>query len=203
MTHVFIGLDGEMSGCDPGVHKLIQIGLALSETQAVRFDIGWDNCVCDPEALAVSGITQEAIRAAPRAQDIDAKLVRWCEDQGIVPASIIAIGWAVSTFDVPFVRAALPRFSSYLHHHCIELNAVCYTMAGAVPYLGATVDRLKWKEMAIKIAEQRMNLMGIAPAWHDAGYDAAASLAAWHWLRAILRDGPPVADDNHALAEGS
>lgn len=194
MKPVFMGLDGEMSGCDPDVHKLIQFGLAMSESDQVGFMIGWDECACDAEALAISGITYEQILDAPRAQEVDAKLIGWCQERDIQPNSIIPVGWAVSTFDLPFVRNALPRFSGFLHHHCIELNAVCYTMAGTIPYLEVFPDRANWKDMALKIAEQRLALLGMPPEWHDAAYDATASIVAWNWMRAILRSGSQVVD---------
>lgn len=186
MTIRFMGLDGEMSGCDPRVHRLIELGLCPEPQRQISFMIGWEDCVSDPDALRVNGITEEAIRNAPSAAVVDDQLEEWCVNEGIAHEEIIPVGWAVSTFDLPFVRSALPKFSRFLHHHCIELNALCYSMSGTVPYLHYMPTRAEWKMMALKMAELALGLAGEPPAWHKAGYDAAASLVAWHWLRAHL-----------------
>ncbi|HVR07115.1 MAG TPA: hypothetical protein VMW75_03645, partial [Thermoanaerobaculia bacterium] len=98
----------------------------------------------------------------------------------------------VTAFDLPFVITTLPLVTDLLHHHSIELNALCYSLEGAKPYAGRRPTAAEWKEMAKAVAATRL-LLGrdLDTQWHDAGYDALTSLLSWQWLRQVIADPCP------------
>ncbi len=192
MRLIFIGLDGEMTGSDVRQHELIQIGVAFSSEDVFCSSIGWDEfCFC-PESLNAISINEESIRKAPRAGDVDAALVTWLQRHNIEEHSLIPVGWEVATFDKPFVYKTLPKFSRYLHHHSVDLNAVVYTLGDVMPYLGQRPNSAAWKKMAKSVAEVTIRAeKARLPKSHDAGEDAIMALAAWRWIRHIIADGKP------------
>jgi len=188
----FAGLDGEMTGSDVARHQLIQIGVALSEEDVFAARIGWPDFEYDPEALAAIGIAREDVPIGPDAGEVDRRLVAWLRSRGVEAGTLVPVGWAVSDFDLPFVRKTLPGFSAMLHHHSVELNAVVYSLAAAKPYLGERPPFATWKRMARRIPELRvLSLRGTPPKAHDAGEDALTSLMSWIWLRQIIADPSP------------
>jgi hypothetical protein len=194
----FLGLDGEMSGTDPRRHALIQIGLALSEEDIFESRIGWAEFEYEEEALLAIDVEPAQIVQGPVAAEVDARLVAWLDARGIGKGTVVPVGWGVSDFDRPFVHKTLPRFSEYLHHHSVELNAVVYTIAGTRRYLGADVDFAGWKKMAKKVAEFGvLNRRGSPPKHHDAADDALLAMLSWKWLREVIA----VPSDEVALFE--
>lgn len=107
----FIGVDGEMTGTDgPGVHQLIQIGVATAPDEVFVSDIGYKEWSENPESMAVHGLSAERIRAARRADVVDAELCGWLGDKVVGSGrGLIAVGWNVAAFDLPYVRQYLPR----------------------------------------------------------------------------------------------
>lgn len=188
--HRFIGLDGEMTGGTKTLdfykeYQLCQIGVALSYDDIFTSDIGFDKDrykVTD-EALQVNKFTHERIQSGPRQEQVDSELVTWIRER--IPAAnvpfglkLIATGWNVASWDLPFVRCYLPRFSEWLWYRTVDLNAVVFT---AEQVTGRSYSAIK--DAAKRCAEEVIK----RPAeWHDAGYDAAASLAAWHYLIRFL-----------------
>lgn len=88
--------------------------------------------------------------------------------------SFICVGWNVGSFDLPFVRRELPILGSLMHYRTIDLNAVCFTAERVL-----ATDYRELKDEAKEYAEDK--IVGAAD-WHDAGYDALASLKAWEYL---------------------
>lgn len=184
---VFIGVDGEMTGTDPGMHSLIQIGVAVSELDVFTSRIGWEQFEFEQESLAAIGIRPDEIGTEPNAAAVDEALVMWLALRGIEPGTVVPIGWGVSNFDRPFIRKTLPGFHRFLHHHSIELNAVVYSLAGTRTYHSEYVDFACWKAMAKQMATLALlNERGVPPKPHDAADDALLALLAWKWLRAII-----------------
>lgn len=205
---MFIGVDGEMTGTDPGRHSLIQIGVALSELDIFTSRIGWDRFEFEAESLAAIGILPEEITSEPKASAVDQTLVKWLAARGVEAGSVVPIGWGVSDFDRPFIRKTLPGFNRFLHHHSIELNAVVYSLAGTRMYHGEYVDFACWKTMAKQMATLALiNERGAPPKPHDAADDAVLALLAWKWLRAIIagpsRDATSLVECDWSLAESA
>ncbi|HVO53062.1 MAG TPA: hypothetical protein VMT37_01475 [Solirubrobacterales bacterium] len=187
---VFAGLDGEMSGPDPGIHRLIQIGVALDDDAAFCSRIGWSDCRYEPDALAAIGLDPADLAEGPPCEEVDERLHRWLVEHGAAEGTVIPVGWGVSGFDMPFVVATLPRSHRLLSHRSVELNAVCHTFDGVLLGRDGPATAEAWKQRSKQEAERRLeDELGLAPAWHDAGYDARASLAAWRWLRGALAAG--------------
>lgn len=88
--------------------------------------------------------------------------------------SFICVGWNVGSFDVPYINREMPRLGDLLHYRTIDLNAVCFTAERVVGD-----DYRTLKDEAKEYAEE--NMPGPTK-WHDAGYDAQASLWSWDYL---------------------
>ena len=190
MTEHWAGIDGEMTGGKmpgPGEKpacqsfQLVQIGVALESGDTFFSDIGYDKWNEDPKAMEVHKMTADRIRAAPRAEAVDASLLAWLEARGITRA--IPIGWSVGTFDMPFVREYLPRSAALISKRSVDLNGVVYTL---MQVTGRSYNALKSasKKYAEKALEHRC--FQPEPAWHHAGYDAEAALKAWEFFRSLI-----------------
>ena len=94
------------------------------------------------------------------------------------------VGWNVGSFDVPFVRKHLPGVASVLSYQSADLNAACFIISEAqgISYKGL---KARAKEYAAEMALKD----GLDEAWHDAGYDALASLYAWEYLKMRVEEG--------------
>jgi DNA polymerase III epsilon subunit-like protein len=185
-ARVVVGLDGEMSGTRPARHRLIQIGVCAAPGDVFASSIGWDDLPYEPEALRALGLSVDEAAAGPPAGEVDERLFQWLRERGVQPRSLVATGWRVSTFDIPFVVRALPKVTGLLSHHTVELNALCYTYAGAVPYRGGVLPFDDWKRLARVAAETYLvRSTGKPAAWHDAGFDAEAAMLQFMWLRSV------------------
>lgn len=201
MSLRFAGLDCEMSGTRVVQHKLIQLGIALSDTEVFSSRIGWEDCDYEEEALQVIGLSPEDLREGPPVDEVDQAAAHWLRERGVEEDSLVAIGWGVTGFDLPFVITTLPRVTGFLHHHSIELNAICHTLEGNKPYAGRLPSAVEWKKMAKEAAATYLFLSrDLDSRWHDAGYDALTSLLSWRWLGQVIADPcpgavpPPAAD---------
>lgn len=174
----FVGLDVETTGTELGKSALVQIGIALPNITYVRDVrdplVTTGEIVPDPEALKINGFTMGRIQKAQRIEEVDLILAdRLKEDHGITEKSLIAVGWNVGGFDLPFIRRDMPRVSQFFHYRVVDLNSIVFLLAGN----GPNYDR--FKEQLKKEAETRVTSTA---GWHDAGFDAEASLAAFQVL---------------------
>lgn len=83
------------------------------------------------------------------------------------PEGLIAVGWDVAAVDLPYISHYLPRLARLLSRQTVDLNAVCFTIAGDAS--------LRWKSLRRKAEKHAEEELGRAD-WHDAGFDAAAAL---------------------------
>lgn len=188
-----LGLDGEMTCGDLARGgRLVQIGVAAGFRPEERFTslIGWRHgeYFADPRAMRVHGISDEVIESGPRAAEVDGRLRVFLLANGAVASkkAVEPVGWNVVGFDMPFVRNALPRSAELISRRGVDLNAVCRTLDGVVEFEGAAPTTSGWKRLAKRAAAETLAGYGVDAAWHDAGFDAAAALAAWQWLRSVL-----------------
>lgn len=179
----FVGVDGEMTGTDgPAVHQLIQIGVATAPDGVFVSDIGYDEWRQNEDSMRIHGFAPERIRAAPRPHVVDRNVTSWLSDKVVgAEKGLIAVGWNVCGFDLPYVRHYLPRLGSFISRRSVDLNAVCFTFAGDA---GSRWKRLKKRSK--RYAEERLG----RAAWHDAGYDAVAALLAWEYFQNLARGEP-------------
>ena len=203
MTTEFIGLDIEATGADwqpPGQRPnyqrfaLCQIGLAYlyrnsvdetlygrkPEPRWVSAVVGHDTFDSEPEAMAVHKITEDQIRGAPRPAEVERSLIGWMDEQGIRKA--IPVGYSVGSFDMPYVREAMPEFARRISMRSLDLNAVVFTISeitgrshNAVKAAGANY--------AEKVIRKETSMTGVK---HDAGYDALSAILSWEYFKSIL-----------------
>jgi hypothetical protein len=181
MTKRLIGLDGVMSDselADGAV--LVQIGVAFDATERFRAVLGWPDgsYFKTDRATAVHGVEPSAIAAADPPAEVDAQLEQWLLDRGADTnkRALVPVGYNVGAFDLPFVRAYLPRTSQLLSRRVVDLNAFCLAYEGQVPYEGLLPTFSGWKRLAKHYVAEKLGTVGLEENWHDAGYDAAAAV---------------------------
>lgn len=101
--------------------------------------------------------------------------------------TLIPVGWNVAGFDWPFVERDFPQVASEFAYRTVDLNAIVFNLSEAreEPYdeiKGAAKD---YGAACMKDLESP-GLTNVAT-WHDAGYDATASLFSWEYLRSLSR----------------
>lgn len=166
---IFAGLDLETTGSDYNKHGICQLGFFTPDFQ-YSIDINPGDVEIQEEALQVNKFTKERISNGMYYTTVDDRLV---EDFHFVERDrhIIAIGWNVGSFDVPFIKKFLPKFHKMLSYRTVDLNAICFTINPA--------KMEKTKKLAKKYAEIKIGETN----WHDALYDAKAAYWAWEYLR--------------------
>jgi hypothetical protein len=141
MTKRLIGLDGEMSDSElaDGV-VLVQIGVAFDACERFSAILGWpeDSYFRTNRAMAVHGIDPATIADADPPAEVGAQLEQWLLARGADSdkRALIQLGYNVGAFDLPFVRAYLPRASQLLSRRVVDLNAFCLAYEGQDPYEG-------------------------------------------------------------------
>jgi DNA polymerase III epsilon subunit-like protein len=168
MNLKFVGLDIETSGTELDKHQLIQIGVAVGCLKTFTMDVGYDmsDLVIDEQAMEVHKISLARTVGAKRPNEVDDLLCQWLTENDL--KKLVAVGWNVAGFDMPFVRKYLPKASKFFSYRTVDLNAICF----------ATGRFKHMKKMSKKFA---MDVLGTEQ-WHDAGYDAIASLLAFKYL---------------------
>jgi DNA polymerase III epsilon subunit-like protein len=196
----FVGVDIETSGIDLAAgSRLIQIGIStgLPDGDYCRLvrpsdgDFEWN-----PQSALVHNIPLDDIYSAAPDKEIDAELFHWLLAHGADPDKrvLIAVGWNVQSFDMPFIRHSLPLSGDLISRRSVDLNSVCFTMGSmALPYEGSIPRWSGWKRMSKTYAAEKLAAAGVATNEHDALYDAQAALASWEFLKRALdpREDPP------------
>lgn len=195
-----IGLDGEMSSAEIGTGgRLIQAGLAARRSDGT-LDV-WSSLIHQPtmewskRAAAVHNIMRSDLCRAPSADEVDEVAYQWLLNHGATAGQrqVISVGFNVVAFDHPFFRQTLPRTMSLVSRRGLDLNAVCFTLAGWDPRpTQAARGWTGWKRSAKKAAMSRLTAAGFHGVEHDAGYDAALALEAFDWFREQLAVSMPV-----------
>lgn len=198
---LLVGFDAEMTGLDPAAgHRLVQVGVALprgsidgDEPPALDLwsqDIGWSDgdYTWTEEALSINGFTHDRITKGPAANTVDTLLANWLAERGGGPGQklIIPVGWRVADADLPFIRRTLPQTASAIVGPAVELFGVARSFAGRVHRHGRLLGYRDLVDESQEWAQQELERRGMEPAWHDAGYDAAAGALAWWWLRSQI-----------------
>jgi hypothetical protein len=185
-TYLYVGLDGEMSSAELAEGgKLIQIGLTvrLPDGQLDTF-----SCLVNPgqmqwseEAAQVHGIHPDDIRAfGLPSHEADQMCYDWLISHGADPKKrrlTIPVGFNIIGFDLPFVRAQLPKTYELFSRRMADLNGMLWMLQGK-DGLGFT----DWKDKAMAYAHE--NLPDHRP--HDAGWDSQRHLLVFEYFKALV-----------------
>ena len=211
MARTLIGLDCEMTGTDWTAHKLIQIGLCLDprdETKNFVADVGWPKGTYkyNQESLNVIKWDFDRIEAGDYDYEVENDILNWCAANDLKEKSLVPVGYAVKTFDMPFVLNTFPRFAEYfifpnvngpyrpyLCRAC-DLTDVTYGMTyGRTGTAKSNKGRPEdwgfdgWKRAGKQYAVAELTKLGDTRTFHDAGYDAKAAMLALEFYNANLR----------------
>jgi DNA polymerase III epsilon subunit-like protein len=195
-----IGLDFETSGSDHERSAPIQIGIATVDGEVYSSLVGgwkWSGPVgprrfdWSSEAQQVHGIEKSDLATARDRTAVDREASDWVRERfpGAKPSTLITVGWNVAGFDHPFLRKHFKRTAGRLSYRSVDLNAVVFAITQAgLP--GPTGEPWKYDRLKRRVkdaAAHRANEFFGSTKWHDAGYDALASLYAFDELKAVLR----------------
>lgn len=192
MGKKFVGLDGEMTAVGSDLDgnsppaRLCQIGVALGAAEVFTSDIGWlpGDYGWTQQALDVNGFDFERISSGPSASEVDVELFSWLTERGVGAKEGIPVGWNVMSFDMQqFVIPTLPLTASLFSYRGVDLNSLVFALQQSrmVPR-NLEGNESKWKAAAKAASAQILGNEN----WHDAGYDAAASLVQFYWLSTVI-----------------
>lgn len=187
MTYLYIGIDGEMSSSElQEGGKLIQIGLT------VRTATGLDTLTLlinpeDPdmqwsaEAAAVHNIPLEKVLLQGRSNDqVDELCYHWLISRGADPRKrklTIPVGFNIIGFDMPFIKAQLPKTYSLFSRRMADLNGMIWMLQGKDGH-GFT----GWKDQALEYAHNLLDDHNP----HDAGWDSARHLLCFEFFKKLV-----------------
>jgi DNA polymerase III epsilon subunit-like protein len=178
---MYIGVDGEMTS--PDIYnggKLIQIGLSLTFnntdytfSEYINPQIySWDS-----KAAEVHGISIEKVSSSKPAEEVDTMASKWLIEMGVDPkrrATAVPVGFNVGGFDMPFIKASLPKTYNLLSRRVLDLNALCFLFDNVK---GLSFDQ--WKQMAKQYAIEQIGY----EEQHDAGWDSLMHLKVFEFFR--------------------
>jgi len=191
---VVVGVDGEMSSPDMSEGKVIRVGVASRHAGVLDvFDqvAAWPDVESgwSAQAESVHKLTVADVLSASPAEVVDMKAADWLAARGgkVGAHRLVAVGFNVGAFDLPFFRRDMPVLASMLARRSIDLNAVCFTLSGWDPVPGRVGrSAAEWKRAVKFQGAARVEAAGFAGSFHEAGYDAAVALEGWCWLREQL-----------------
>jgi DNA polymerase III epsilon subunit-like protein len=175
--YLFIGLDIESSGTNLNQGaRVIQVGYAYNEDGAYwtgesgvnPLEFAWS-----AEAQAVHNITLEEVNTFPEATEVDKKFSSEFIDFRNQEVTLIAVGFNVGSFDLPFIRESLPIFSKNFSHRVVDLNSLIFALAkssGSSSNFESIKSELKNK------AEKIIATILPDKHAHSAGYDALEAI---------------------------
>jgi len=202
MSDTFIAIDGEMTGGGvqpPGAKPhyqrfaLIQLGMAELAVEEVWREgtkpipywflatIGYDQIEQEPEAMAVHGITEAEIKAAPRPAEVDALAVKWLDERGIRRA--IPVGYSVGSFDAPYIREYLPNLARRISMRALDLNGPVFLISQIT---GRSYKAVKTAAKQYAEKQIRVNTSYTEAKPHEASYDALVAIYSLEYFKSIL-----------------
>jgi len=182
----FVGIDLECSGAELHEgHRIIQLGLAVGpegdgkpETFCSLVHLP-DDAPWSEEAAQVHGIRRETVADMMQADPagiVELQARDWLKAQGFTEErSIVAVGFNVAGFDLPFLAEQMPVLRSLFSHRTVDLNAPMFT-------LSLTSGR-GFQGMKSAAKEWARQQIGGAKRDHDAGYDAELALYAFKYIQ--------------------
>ena len=195
----YIGLDLECTGGELSEHVICQIGICVRTDGGTplmfKSDVGSDagSYKWEEAALKVNRFTHERIQAGPRWPEVNEFASTFLTTFAPVPKRLTTVGWAVGSFDLPFVNKESPIIMSRLQRKHVDLTGVTLTLATAINRDASKLKK-EIKAWAGKKTIEAFSEFGSADdSWHDAGFDAVASLYAWQWIIDFMRSDKMIA----------
>lgn len=183
MRHIYAGIDIETSNTDYRTGGVLQIGIKSEDGFEFVSDCNPGVVEFEAEALAVNGFTMERVDAAQPVGVVDVNLqAALREFYGAEQVRMVAVGFNVGTFDLPFIIKGFPLFQKYLSYRAVDLNSVLFTLDRARRGVNGVMRYDGLKKAAKAQAAEVLAAKGTAANWHDALYDAKAGLLAWKYL---------------------
>lgn len=209
MSLLFAGIDGEMTDSELALGaKIIEIGACTQNINDLFVTrVSWYKEELmerwTDKAAAVHNIPAEEVTYFPRdlkcpplIGEADRLFRNWIVAHAERPERtdkfVIAIGWNVGTFDLPFLQAQMPMSASYLSRRTVDLNAVCYTMHECVKWNGSYPTHKTWKKVGKEYAEVILRQNKVWTNAHNAGYDAQEAVLCWQFYRMAIEGNAPV-----------
>lgn len=198
----YIGLDFETSGVSHTMSAPIQLGIATDDGSLTSLIGGWEwqdfSWITDDpkspyhgriydwslDAQDVHGIDRLKLEGQPYAPAVDTIMAAFVKASTGEwnKTKIIAVGWNIAAFDFPFLREYFPLTTNRMAYRSVDLNALIFGISES----GMVDKRMgePWTYHVLKnfVKEQAAAAVGGEQQWHDAGYDAQTSLAAFRVL---------------------
>lgn len=200
MGRMYCGLDLEMTGTDVWEHRLIQVGISFDprdETKNFVSDVGWakGNYEYQEEALQVIRWDFSRIESGPSFIIVGDRIASFFEEMGAQKGKVIPCGFAVGSFDMPFMAQTFPWIMEYFvkpqkapiySYRVVDLSQVA--MAFGWNHSKNEWGYKAWKKASKEYAESELEEIGINPQWHDAGYDAKAAILAMEFFTLQIKE---------------
>jgi hypothetical protein len=176
---LFYGLDIETTSTRIE-GELIQIGIYVDSELYYVSDVGHrGNIYYEASALQVNQFTWERIFGGTPAFTVDAALEKFMfkvasKYPGVKYQNMIPVGLNIASFDIPFIKKTLSRFSRLLSYRSADVNAVLYSM---------TDNLEEYVHLKNVVREEARLLTTVEGAEHDALYDAELGLIMLHLLK--------------------
>lgn len=189
---MYIGLDFETTGLDPLRHLPLTLGLAWEAVDVAGGRVRMRGCEFefqfnatrrwDVEAMLVNELAPTVrtfdisnganIIPPEQADSYDLEICQFFMEQGWSPfdKKLVPVGWNVGGFDMRFMQTFFPQASKFFSHRYLELNSMLYVIEA----MQFSVDKENLKAYAVEQAKAD----GIPVNWHNAEWDAIASLYA-------------------------
>ena len=187
---LFVGIDGEMSSAslaDGG--KLIQFGVAVRLPNGEMVSKGWlinpGEMVWSAEAAAVHQLRLEDVIEQGRPNDeVDQEAYDWLVSFGANEKrreKNVPVGFNITGFDMPFIKAQLPKTYWLLSRRTAELNGMLWLLHGLVDN-NQPVNFEAWKKRSLEYAASQLE--DFNP--HDAEWDAKRHLLCFEYMRSVI-----------------
>jgi len=188
---IYIGLDIETSDLKIDDNaKIIQLGLScIVAGRPVVFSSMVKNegeTFISEESFSVHGISAGELVSAPSLSEVEYNAIKWLEELVDLSESekLIAVGWNVNSYDLPFINKFMPNLRKFFSHRVVELNSLCYLLGGSSHFEYRSSDSIKLQ--AKNINKKLLGEFNVIGDEHDAGYDAALGLMIFAYFKNIV-----------------
>ncbi|MFM7088876.1 MAG: hypothetical protein ACKOW9_05105 [Candidatus Paceibacterota bacterium] len=188
--NIIVGLDCETSArslVDGG--RLIQFGLSYYDGvggyNLLSEYVRWDSMKWEDQAEGIHNISKEMLLDMRYANDIDESLYKFIKPLNDSGLNLIAAGYNVGSFDLPFFHHAFPETMRLFSHRVVDLNSICFIL-DSVNGVSAKTHPTPFKSILKEYSNDliQSHLPNLDP--HDAGYDALEAIFSITYIQRYL-----------------